>query len=174
MKKVFGIITVLLFSLNSVAQSEKNRIIIVQKFYYDTLQTDYRKVKFELNKKADIVKQMDYSSAHFSDTMIVRNTIEYKYLNGNFITSEQNNPILLRNIRAYRNGDTILEKKADYLTKKVYSKNRIIYAARLFPEQQGIPNNELKYIYNKDGNLIKIKEKYNSDVNIEYKTEFGI
>lgn len=172
MKRVISIITILLFSLNAIAQSEKDGIIVVQKFYYDTLQTDYRKVKFEINKKADKVNRLDYSSAHISDTIIVRKTTEYKYENDVFISLNHNNSEQKRNIETYKIGDTIFEQKAEYLTKKIYSKDKIIYAARLFPEQQLIPYNELKYIYSKDGNLIKIKEKHNSDVNEEYKTVF--
>ena len=172
MKRVFRIIIILLFSLNAIAQSEKGEIIVVQKFYRDTLQTDYRMVKFEINKKADKVNRLDYSSAHISDTIIVRETTKFKIKNGHFISSERNNTERISNIETYKVGDTIFEKKADYLTKKVYSKNKIIYAARLFPERQLIPYNELKYFYSKDGNLIKIQEKYNSDVNEEYKTVF--
>ena len=172
MKRILNIITILLFSINAISQSEKNKIIVVQKFYHDTLQTNYRKVKFEINKKADKVIQMDYSTAHISDTIIVRKTTEYKYQNGAFISLELNNLEQLSIIETYKIGDTIFEKNADYLTKKIYSKNKIIYAARIFPERQLIPYNELKYIYSKDGNLIKIKEKHNSDVNEEYKIVF--
>ena len=59
MKRVFSIITILLFSLNTIAQSKKDGIIVVQKFYYDTLKSNYRKVKFEINKKADKVKNIE-------------------------------------------------------------------------------------------------------------------
>ncbi|MFC4635799.1 hypothetical protein ACFO3O_17950 [Dokdonia ponticola] len=172
MKRVLSIITILFLTLNATAQSEKDEIIIVQKFYKDTLQTDYRKVKFEINKKADKVNRLDYSSAHMSDTIIVRRTTEYKFENGHYITLERNNFRRISNVETYKIGDTIFEKKADYLTKKAYSKNKITYAARLYPERQLVPYNELKYIYNKSGNLIKIKEKYNSDVNEEYETVF--
>ncbi|GHC58898.1 hypothetical protein [Ulvibacter litoralis] len=171
MKRVLSII-ILLFTLNTIAQSEKNKIIVVQKFYKDTLQTDYRKVKYEINKKANKVIRFDYSSAHISDTIIVRETTEYNFENGHFISSEHNNSRRISNIKTHKVGDTIFEKKTDYLTKKIYSKNKIVYASRLFPKQQSIPYNELKYIYNENDNLIKIQEKYNSDVNEEYKTIF--
>ena len=172
MKRVFSILTILLFSLNSIAQSKKDRIIVVQKFYYDTLKTDYRKVKFEINKNADKVKRSDYSSAHMSDTIIVRETTEYKFEFGHFINSDRNSSEQILNIETYKIGDTIFEKKADYLIKKIFSKNKIIYAARLFPGQSIIPYNELRYIYNKAGDLIEIKEMYNSDIHEEYKTVF--
>ncbi|GAB5399256.1 MAG: hypothetical protein Aureis2KO_08410 [Aureisphaera sp.] len=162
----------LLFSTHGISQSEKGEIIVVQKFYKDTLQTDYHKVKFEISKKADKVYRLDYSSAHVSDTIIVRGTTEYKYKNGHFIPTARKNMTRITDKKKYKTGDTILEQNGDYLTKKVYSKNKIIYAARLFPDQQSIPYNELEYVYSKKGNLIEIREKHNSDVNEEYKTVF--
>ncbi len=172
MKILFGLITILLFSLKTIAQSEKERIIVVQKIYEDTLQTDYRKVKFEISKKADKANQLDYSSTHASDTILVRRTTEYKFENGHFINLENSKSDRILDIETYKIGDTIFEKKAHYLVKKIYAKNRIVYAARLFPEKQIVPYNERNYIYNRNGDLIKINEKYNSDVNEEYKTVF--
>ena len=172
MKRVFSIITILLFSLNTIAQSKKDGIIVVQKFYYDTLKSNYRKVKFEINKKADKVKRLDYSSAHRSDTVIVKETTEYKFENGHFISVNSNSLERILNIETYKIGDTIFEKKADYLLKKLFSKNKIIYVARIFPEKTIIPYNELIYIYSKSGNLIEIKDMYNSDIHEEYKTVF--
>lgn len=172
MKREFGILIILLFSLNSIAQSENDVIIVVQKLYYDTLQTNYWKVKFEINNKADKVKRLDYSSAHMSDTIIVRETTEYKFENGHFFASDRNSSGPIPKIESYKVGDTIFERKADYLLKKMFSKNKITYIARLFPEQTIIPYNELRYIYSKDGDLIEIKEMYNSDIQKEYKTVF--
>jgi hypothetical protein len=179
MKRTFILITVFLFSINTIAQSEKDNIIVVQKFYLDTLKTDYRKVKFDIDKKAKKVIRMDYSSNHIADTLIVRNTAEYRFENGHFIYSDQINSVRTKNFKTHKFGDTIFEKIADlakskiyYRTKKVYSKNGIIYAARIFRDRQLIPLNERKYIYSKDGELIKIKEKYNSDVREEYKFIF--
>ena len=173
MKRIFSIVIISLFTISTIAQSKKDAIIIVQKFYYDTLQTNYRKVKFEMNKKADKAKRMDYSSAHISDTLIVRETTKYIYENGYFVSPDHRNSKELKNTEIYKVGDTIFEKKTDYLTKKVYFKNKIVYAARLFPEQLIIPYNERKYIYNKVGELIEIKEKHNSlNVSEEYKIVF--
>lgn len=172
MKIFLGTVITLFFSISAIAQSDKGVIRIVQKLYDDTLQVNYHKVEFLIDKKADRVKRMDYSSAHNSDTLIIKETTEYKYENGHFIFVDDKNQ-KEKNTKTYKIGDTIFEENNNYLTKKVYSKNKIIYAARLFPEEQVIPYNELKYIYNSKGNLIEIEEKYNSDeANEEYKTIF--
>ena len=172
MIKEFTLITICFFFNALIAQPNNEKTIIVQKFYDDTLKTDYSKVKFEINQKADRVIRMDYSSSHISDTITVRKIDEYKYENGSFIWPGYKKSKDL-NIEKYEVGDTIFENKTDYLTKKIYKKNQLIYAARVFPKESLVPYNERIYYYDKSGNLIKIEEKYNCSIHCEnYRTKF--
>ncbi len=180
MKKIIFLISLFICFGNAIAQADHDKIIVVQKLYFDTLKTDYRKVKFEISPKADSFKRMDYSSAHITDTLRVKSTTEGVFDNGRFSPLNAQTASEPNNIENYKVGDTIFEVRTDYLSnnktitliKKVYSKDKLIYAARSFPKRQTLPYNELKYFYNKNGDLIKIQELYNSETIEEYETVF--
>ena len=167
MKKIY-LITILLLYIPKIFSQNKN-LVITQKFYHDTLLTDYRKVKFVINLETDVVTRINYFTVHTADTT---NAGEVKTQKFGLNENEKKEVI----------GDTVFNKyerllAADTivtLTKRVYEKYGIIYAARIFPKAGLIPYNELKYQYDKTGNLIQIVESYNDNSGniVNYRTIF--
>ncbi len=160
MKIILTILIALFTIVGSIAQSENKSIIIIQKFYSDTLKTNYRKVKFEADKKLENINRLDYSSAHVSDTITVKSIDTYSFENGSYRLANYKNKKQIQTNR-FKKGDTIISEKESYITKSVFKKDKPIYINRIFPEESSIPYNELKYDYNENGDLIGIEETYN-------------
>jgi len=167
MKKIY-LITILLLYVPKIFCQNKN-LVITQKLYSDTLLTDYQKVKFLINLETDLVTRINYFTAHVADTTIAGEVKTQKFGLNETEKKEVIGDTVFNKYETLLAADTIVT-----LTKRVYEKYGIIYAARIFPKASLIPYNELKYQYDKTGNLIQIIESYhdNSGNVVNYRTVF--